>query len=291
MMPARQAAQTAEDARLIALKTQEEAFVAAQQQNADTARLNAERDRAAADRARLSAERDSAVSAAARLAAERDSATSDAAKLAAERDSATSNAARLAAERDSATSDAARLVAENDKRSAERATSDADAARTAAEAQARNAQALVTQADREKAELRAHLREQLNVILETRESARGLIVNLSDVLFDTGSATLKPGAREKLAKIGGILVSHQGLTVAVEGHTDSVGAESFNQALSEHRATAVRDYLVAQGIAPRSVGTAGFGESKPVATNDTAAGKQQNRRVVLVVAGEAIGTF
>ena len=176
-----------------------------------------------------------------------------------------------------------------ERRAAEAAKAAADAARAAAEAQSQQAQATVAQSEREKAELRERLREQLNVILETRETARGLIVNLSDVLFDTASANLKPGAREKLARIAGILLSHPGLEVDVEGHTDSVGAEGYNQHLSERRADSVRVYLVRQGIAPTAVATSGFGEDQPVASNTTAAGRQQNRRVELVVSGEAIG--
>ena len=232
------------------------------------------------------AQRDTATADAARLSAERDTATADAARLSAERDKATADAARLSAERDKATAAAALLSAENATAAAERARLDADAARAAAEGQAQDAQA---RSEREKNELRARLRDQLNVILETQETARGLIVNLSDVLFDTGKADLKPGAREKLARLSGVLLSHPGLHVEVEGHTDSVGAESYNQQLSESRAGSVRDYLVREGIAPNTVGTAGFGESKPVASNGTAAGKQQNRRVELVVSGDVIG--
>src|SRR4030095_10740668 len=155
---------------------------------------------------------------------------------------------------------------------------------------AQRAQTASAQSDREKSELRDRLREQLNVVLETRETARGLIVNLSDVLFDTGSATLKPGAREKLARVSGILLSHPELKVQVEGHTDSVGDEVLNQRLSENRADSVRSYLVGQGIASSAVTTKGFGKGQPVASNDTAAGRQQNRRVELVVAGETIDT-
>jgi len=314
MMPARQAAQTAEDARLIALKNQSDEFEAMQRlagaqretaaldraraeeaarrqadigrQNADAARLTAERDRSTADAARLSAERATAAADAARLSAQRDTATADAARLTAERDRATADAARLTAERDTATADAARLSAESATAVAERARLAADAARAAAQGQAQDAQA---QSEREKNELRARLRDQLNVILETRETARGLVVNLSDVLFDTGKADLKPGAREKLSRLSGVLMSHPGLHVEVEGHADSVGATDLNQTLSESRAASVRDYLVRGGIAPNTVGTAGFGESQPVASNATAAGKQQNRRVELIVSGEAIG--
>src|SRR6185436_9040892 len=137
-----------------------------------------------------------------------------------------------------AAADAARMKAEADA---------AAAKNTAAEAAAR--------AEQEKAALRARLRDQLNVVLDTRETARGLIVSLSDVLFDTGSANLKPGAREKLARISGILLAHPGLQMDVEGHTDSVGAAGYNQQLSERRAESVRDYIVAQKIAAATVGT------------------------------------
>jgi outer membrane protein OmpA-like peptidoglycan-associated protein len=282
MMPARQAAQTAEDSRLIALQKQEEEFAARQRA------LAQQRETEALDRARAEET--------ARRQAETDRAAQEALRRQAELERQTADAARLVAERDKATADAARLAAENERLAAQRAQADADAARAAAEAarlsaeaQAQQAQATIAQADREKAELREQLRQQLNVVLETRETARGLIVNLSDVLFDTASANLKPGAREKLAKVAGVLLAHPGLNVEVEGHTDSVGAEGYNQRLSENRASSVRDYLVRQGIAPGTVATAGFGESQPVASNDTSAGRQQNRRVELVVTGEAIG--
>jgi outer membrane protein OmpA-like peptidoglycan-associated protein len=125
--------------------------------------------------------------------------------------------------------------------------------------------------------------------LQTRDSARGLIVNMSDVLFDTGSYTLKPGAREKLAKISGIVLAHPGLNLQIEGHTDSVGTDEFNQQLSERRADTVRDFLAEQGVSPSSITAKGFGKTQPVASNDTADGRQRNRRVELVVNGDAIG--
>jgi outer membrane protein OmpA-like peptidoglycan-associated protein len=131
--------------------------------------------------------------------------------------------------------------------------------------------------------------KQLNLILETRDTARGLIVNMSDVLFDTGQHTLKPGAREKLAKVSGILLAHPGLKVEVEGFTDSVGSEDYNQALSERRADSVKTYLTGQGLPLGSITAKGFGEEHPVASNDTAEGRQQNRRVELVVSGGLIG--
>jgi outer membrane protein OmpA-like peptidoglycan-associated protein len=146
------------------------------------------------------------------------------------------------------------------------------------------------QAEAEKTELRAQLFTQFNAILQTRDSARGLIVNMSDVLFDTGKYTLRPVAREKLAKVAGIIAGHPGLRLDVEGHTDSVGGDDYNQRLSEQRGAAVRDYLTRQGMATSSVTAKGFGKTQPVASNDTAEGRQQNRRVEMVVSGEVIGT-
>jgi outer membrane protein OmpA-like peptidoglycan-associated protein len=112
---------------------------------------------------------------------------------------------------------------------------------------------------------------------------------MSDVLFDTGQFSLKPGAREKLSKISGIVLAYPTLKLEVEGHTDSVGADASNMTLSQSRSDAVRDFLVKQGVVS-SISSTGFGESQPVATNDTAAGRQQNRRVELVVSGDVIGS-
>jgi outer membrane protein OmpA-like peptidoglycan-associated protein len=296
MQPARQAAQTAEDARLIALQKQEEEYVAQQraaaaerERQAQAQALDAQQ-RALADqqRAQDEAERRRQAELATQNEAER--------RRQAEVDSQAAAQARAAA-------DQARLEAERQRAEAQQARADADAARVAAdaerqkaeqaraaaEAQAQQAQATAAQAQQEQDHLRQQLRDQLNVILETRETARGLIVNLSDVLFDTASATLKTGAREKLARVSGILLSHPDLHVEVEGHTDNVGSDDYNQRLSERRAQSVRAYLVQNNIKPEAVGTAGFGESRPVATNGTAAGRQQNRRVELVVTGESIG--
>jgi len=134
------------------------------------------------------------------------------------------------------------------------------------------------------------LLRQFNLILETRDTARGLIVNMSDVLFDTGKSVLRPGAREKLAKVSGIILGHPGLKLEVEGHTDNVGGDEYNQRLSEQRAASVRGYLVQQGLPATAITAKGFGKTQPVVSNDTAAGRQQNRRVELVVSGEVIGT-
>jgi outer membrane protein OmpA-like peptidoglycan-associated protein len=281
MMPARQAVQTAEDARLISLQKQEEEYQA-QQRALVQQRENAALDRARAEEtARRQAELDRLTAEAARMAAERDRAAAEAARAAAEAQVQRAQALAAQSERDKAAAEAARAAADT-------ARSAAESARLAAEAQAQRAQADAAQADRDRAALRDQLRQQLNTILETRESARGLIVNLSDVLFDTGSANLKTGTREKLAKVAGILLSHPGLKIQVEGHTDSVGEAGYNQHLSENRAGSVRTYLVDQGIAHDAVGTTGFGETNPVASNTTAEGRQQNRRVELIVSGESI---
>lgn len=204
-----------------------------------------------------------------------------------------------------AQADAERMKAEADKarQDAEKARQEADAARAAAEQQkqalaveaekarqaAEESDRLRQQAEKEKADLRAQLLQQLNQVLATRDTARGLIANMSDVLFKTGSFELLPGARERLAKVSGIVIAHPGLHLEVEGHTDSVGGDDYNQQLSEKRAGAVRDYLVQQGISADGIVARGLGKTQPVATNDTAEGRQQNRRVELVLSGDAIG--
>jgi outer membrane protein OmpA-like peptidoglycan-associated protein len=163
------------------------------------------------------------------------------------------------------------------------------AAVTAAQADADRSRLAAQQADTDKAAMRARLSEQLNSILQTRDSARGLIVSMSDVLFDTGQYSLKPGAREKLAKVAGILLAYPGLNIEVGGYTDNVGGDDMNQKLSENRADSVRAYLVQQGVTTNSVSARGFGNTLPVASNDSSAGRQQNRRVELLVSGDAIG--
>jgi len=169
------------------------------------------------------------------------------------------------------------LKREND---AQRAASQADLDRAAREK---------AQAEAEKADLRAQLLSQFNAILQTRDSARGLIVNMSDVLFDTAKYSLRPSAREKLAKVAGIVSGHPGLKLAVEGYTDNVGKDDYNQRLSEQRSGSVRDFLILQGMPAASVTGAGFGKNRPVSSNDTASGRQQNRRVELVISGDIIG--
>jgi outer membrane protein OmpA-like peptidoglycan-associated protein len=261
-MIARESVQTAEDARLIALQRIEEARLAAERQAAA--------DREAEARAKAEeANRQKQIEAERRAAAEAD-------RLAAERE-------RLAAERAKADAEVARAQALAQQQQLAQEAERARQAAAAAERARLNAEA-------EQGKLRQQLLQQFNSILETRESARGLIVNMSDVLFDTAKWTLKPGAREKLAKISGIILGHPGLKIEVEGHTDSVGSDEYNQHLSEQRAASVRDYLAGQGVSTAKLTAKGFGESRPVASNDHAAGRQQNRRVELVVSGDIIGT-
>jgi outer membrane protein OmpA-like peptidoglycan-associated protein len=196
-------------------------------------------------------------------------------------------AAQAEADRLKLANDADRAAARAEAERAARAAAQAEADRTQLAAQ--EADRLLRKAEAEKAELRAQLLSQLNLVLETRDTARGLIINMSDVLFDFDQYTLRPLARERLAKVAGIILGHPGLTLAVEGHTDGVGGDAYNQTLSEQRAGSVRDYLIHEGMsAANSVSAMGFGKTKPVASNDTAAGRQLNRRVELIVSGAII---
>ena len=163
---------------------------------------------------------------------------------------------------------------------------EADKARQSAQ----EADRLRQQAEQEKSDLRARLLQQLNAVLETHDSARGLISNMGDVLFQTGKYELKPEARERLAKVSGILLAYPTLKISIEGHTDAVGTDDYNQRLSEQRAEAVRDYFVQQGVTENTVTARGFGKTQPIAANDTPDGRQRNRRVELVLSGDAIGT-
>jgi outer membrane protein OmpA-like peptidoglycan-associated protein len=295
-MSAREAVQTAEDARAITVKRREEERLNQERAAAAQREATAKAQTEAAERANLQAQ----------LAAERaarEKAEAEAARAAAlvqqQAAQAAAENSRLAAEqagRDRAAAETARASAMAQQQAAmvaanqaSRDKAQAEAARAAAQADADKARKATEQAESEKADLRAKLLTQLNTILQTRDSARGLIVNMSDVLFDTGSYTLKPGAREKLAKISGIVLAHPGLTLQIEGHTDSVGSDEYNQQLSDRRAGSVQEFLVQQGVAAGSVTAVGFGKMEPVASNDTAEGRQQNRRVELVVNGADIG--
>jgi outer membrane protein OmpA-like peptidoglycan-associated protein len=182
--------------------------------------------------------------------------------------------------------------AQLDAQQAQAAKAQADAARAQAEAETAAAQAKAVEANKSANDanaVREKLRLQLNSVLATSESARGLIVNMSDVLFDTGKYTLKPTTQISLAKVAGILEAYPSLKVQVEGYTDSTGTDELNQKLSENRALAVKDFLVSQGESQGSITSTGFGKNDPVADNGSASGRAQNRRVNLVVSGDAIG--
>ncbi len=289
-MIAREAVQTAEDARLITLRRISEEKLAMERQAAADRESKAKAEAEASDRQRATAEEQQRAEAARRAEAERmaknsaeRAAQSDAERAAAERAKAEAIVAQQQAAKDRADADAARAAAVAQQQIA---MAETDKARLAAS----EADRMRMKAENDREELRKQLLQQFNLILETRDTARGLIVNMSDVLFDTGKYNLRPAAREKLARISGIVLSHPGLKLEVEGHTDSVGSEAMNQKLSEDRANGVQQYLVGAGIPANMVASKGFGKTMPVASNDTAAGRQQNRRVELVVSGEVIGT-
>jgi outer membrane protein OmpA-like peptidoglycan-associated protein len=301
-MTARQAVQIAEDSRAIAVKRQDDELLAAERQSGADREARAENAAAKAKSATANAQSETArvarEAATARLSAEAEAdrlKRDNDAKAAAAEDSAE----RLRRENDlrasNAQSTADRLKQENDAKmaaaqaEADRLRGENDAQRAAAQSELDRIASEKRQLETDRTALRAQLLLQFNAILQTRDTARGLIVNMSDVLFDTAKFTLRPEAREKLAKVAGIVAGHPGLRLAVEGHTDSVGGDDYNQQLSEERGGSVRDYLVQQGIAGTSVSSKGFGKTQPVASNETASGRQQNRRVELVISGEIIG--
>jgi outer membrane protein OmpA-like peptidoglycan-associated protein len=176
------------------------------------------------------------------------------------------------------------------KRKADEAARKADAELAAQEAATKAAEDKRLAAEREKQQLRARLLDQFNRVLPTTDTDRGLVVNMGDVLFDTGKSDLRPDAREALAKLTGIVLNYPSLHLAIGGYTDSTGTEEFNQTLSEKRAAAVQDYLVKQGLDPAALSAQGYGLNNPVADNGTAQGRQKNRRVEIVISGEVIGT-
>ena len=247
---ARGAVQSAEDARLLTIRRKREEERIAQQRRAE----QAEQDRQAAVQ-----QKEAAIQ------------------------------LQQQAETDRAKAEEARHQAEQAQREAEQARADALAQKQAAQAESEKARQDAQRAEQDKEQTRARLMQQLNQVLETRESARGLIVSMPDVLFDFNKYTLKGEARERLAKVSGILMAYPGLNVKVEGHTDNIGSQDYNQKLSDHRAETVRGFMVSQGVAPEIITAQGFGMNQPVAPNDTPAGRSKNRRVELVVNGSAIG--
>jgi outer membrane protein OmpA-like peptidoglycan-associated protein len=279
---AREAAQMAEDARIITFrKIQEEqlanerAAAAAREAAAQQETQMEQQRRAQADAERQAAEQAKAQADQARMQADQARIQADQARMLAEQAAAQATQERTAA-------DAAKAAAMAQQQAAQ---ADANRARQAAQLSDQQRQ----QAEAEKTQLRERLRNQLNTILETRETQRGLIVNINDVLFDFNQYTLKPGAREKLAKVSGIILAYPGLKIALEGHTDSVGTDDYNMKLSQQRADSVQTYLISQGVPADTVSSTGLGKADPVASNDNAAGRQQNRRVDMVVSGAPIG--
>jgi len=265
----REVVQTADDAREIAVK------------RIDADRVEADRKAGAAQVAEATAKSNDDMQA--RRNAEAASADADRRRAEAVQATAAAQREQQAAQGESDRNRAAAADAQQGQMDAE---AESDRNRAAAATSDRQLQ----QAVQDREALRARLLEQFNAILATRDTARGLVVNLSDVLFDTGKYTLRPMAREKLAKISGIILVYPDLRLAIEGNTDSVGGDAMNQELSEQRAGAVRDYLAKQNIPLTSMTSRGFGKTQPVASNDTMEGRQQNRRVEMIVSGDVIGT-
>ncbi|MBI3950958.1 MAG: OmpA family protein [Acidobacteria bacterium] len=174
--------------------------------------------------------------------------------------------------------EAARRAAE-----AERQRREAEERARLAQQQAQQAESEAERLRREREEARSQMEQALSLVVETRRTARGLILNLPDILFEFNKATLQPQAREVLDKIAQILLKFQGYRLSIEGHTDSIGSDAYNQKLSEKRAQSVRNYLTKADIPLTVIEAAGFGESQPIASNTTGEGRQKNRRVEIVI--------
>jgi outer membrane protein OmpA-like peptidoglycan-associated protein len=269
---ARQAVQFSEDARALASERQEQERIAKEKEAAAAKAKAAAETKAAAEAAEAKRKADAEAQRQAELTAARE------AQMKAE---AAARQAQLKAEADARE---ARMKAEAEV-AAMKAKTEADALKAKEEA----AKAEAEKARQAAEALRAQLLDQFNRILETRDTPRGLVVNMGDVLFDTGKFNLRQEAREKLARLSGIVLAHKGLNLEVEGHTDSTGSDEFNQKLSEQRAGEVRNYLVQQGLAEGGITAKGLGKTMPVADNSTADGRQKNRRVEIIVSGEVIG--
>jgi outer membrane protein OmpA-like peptidoglycan-associated protein len=183
----------------------------------------------------------------------------------------------------------AKRQAELTKAEADKAQAEAEAKQAAEKAKAEAAREEAVRAQAATAALRAQLLKQLNEVLQTTDTPRGLVVNMADVLFETGKYALSQDAQLKLAKLSGIIQAHPGLNLAIEGHTDTIGTPDFNMKLSQQRADSVRDFLSKQGLSPDTITAKGMGQDSPVADNSTAAGRKLNRRVEIIVSGEMIG--
>lgn len=234
--------------------------------------------------ARLDAERRAAGRAIDRAQSEAERARTDASQARTEASQARTEAerARQLAEEYRAAMARSETELAQAKQRAQEAQSEADRAKANEEVARLEAERARLERDQARQRLQISIAE----ILETRREARGLIVNLSDVLFDFNKATLKPGAKEKLSKLAGVLLAYTGdYKLEIEGHTDSVGSDAYNQKLSEDRAASVREYLAGAGLpATKIAAVRGFGKTRPVTTNDTAEGRQMNRRVEIVIA-------
>jgi|HubBroStandDraft_4_1064222.scaffolds.fasta_scaffold01719_5 outer membrane protein OmpA-like peptidoglycan-associated protein len=205
----------------------------------------------------------------------------EAEKVAQQQQQAAQREAELKAQQEAAAANAAQSAALAAQEAQARAQAQQEAAKSAAAA---------AQAEQEQQQLRAQLLAQLNSVLQTVDTPRGLVVTMADVLFASGKFELSQDASLKLARLSGVILAHPGLKLRIEGYTDSTGSAAFNFTLSGQRADAVRAFLVGQGLQPEDVTSAGMGQASPVASNDTAAGRQQNRRVEIIVSGQAIGT-
>jgi len=251
---ARGATQTAEDARILTLKRKQAERIAAEKRAMQDAQAKAEAD------AKASAEAEAK--------------------------------AKAQAEEDARQ----RAQAEADRAAAQKAQADALAQQQQAQAEAEKSRLAAAESERQKQEairqkeeMRARLLRQLNQVLDTKDTDRGLVVSMPDVLFDPGQYTLKPAARERLARISGIVLAYPDLKLQIEGYTDSTGGDEFNQRLSEKRAATVRDYLVDSAVPINNVFARGLGKANPIADNSTAAGRKLNRRVEMIVSGDVIG--
>jgi outer membrane protein OmpA-like peptidoglycan-associated protein len=198
-------------------------------------------------------------------------------------------AAKAKAEAEAAAAKEAERQAELSAANEARIKAEGEAREAAEKAKAEAARKEAEQASAATAALRQQLLQQLNTVLQTTDSPRGLIVNMADVLFDFGKYNLKPDAHIKLAKLTGIIQAHPGLRLAIEGHTDNIGGDEANMKLSQQRADTVREFLVQQGLPAETVTSVGLGKLEPVADNSTNQGRQKNRRVEIIVSGEVIG--
>ncbi len=266
---ARGATQQAEDARVLTLRLKEKEREDAARKAAADAQAKAEADAEAARQAQQQAQAQANEDARRRAEAE---------------------AARAQVEQQQAALLAQQQAAQAQAEAAREAAEDAQRQKDEAERQRQEAEREKQEAVQQKEEMRARLLAQLNQVLQTRDTARGLIVSMPDVLFDFNKYTLKPEARERLAKISGIVLAYPDLKLQVEGYTDSIGGDAYNQTLSEKRADSVQAYLVSSGVQPDHVTAQGFGKADPVADNNTAAGRKLNRRVDMVVSGDVIGS-